>query len=337
MTTRKEQILAAVDSCLEEYTLWMNDDAIQHIPVGHRLDAAIGAAVSMCEAGDVPTECRQLVDSVMRLDLEYERYHDGEFIPRSKSPTQRFHSSVDAVIRARSGAEQPPPRKMESIRELRRQGLNDSQIAVCFARYSEPSGFYIGPFHDSRGRVLHDLIQQEHDKLGSMIPEDWIHPNEVTERDKAAQDYAANMTRLNKLRDDDKPQEKTWSDSDVAAYLREGAFVHQVVHVFGITQQEVIEIANRVGIDVDRKQPGLEKSIELPQETAAKLTDQKFEARVFELADSGKAATEIVKALRHEFHDPDIKVQRVTQLLIHRRKQAEQVEQQSEPDALTAA
>lgn len=320
--TRKSQILAAVDDCLSEYSLWMADEAVQHIPVGHRFDAAIGAVEAMCAAGDVPTDCRQLVDCVARLDLEYQKYHDGEFIPRTKSPTQRFHAAVEAVSKARGGAEAPPPRRMESVRELRRQNLSDSQIATCFARWDDATGRYVGPFHDPKGRVLHLDIQNEFDKPGTLIPSDWIHPNELAERERSEQNYADNYTRLNKLREDDKPDEKTWTEADVVAYLREGAFIHQVVHVYGISQQDVIDIANRAGIDIDRKQPGLDKGIELPQESAAKFTDEKFRERVYELADGGTSTTDIVKALRNEFQDPDIKAQRVSQLLIHRNKAA---------------
>lgn len=326
MTSRKAQILAAVDDCLTEYKLWMDDNAIQHIPVGHRLDAAIGAAVAMCEAGDVPTECRQLIDGVMRLAVEYDRYHGGEFVPRTKSPKQRFHSAVEAVARARGGSEQPAPRKMESVKELRRQGLSDSQIAVCFARFNEPAGIYVGIFHDNKGRVLHDLIQQEYEKPGAIIPVDWMHPNEAADRQRAEADYANQFTRLTKLRDEDtQTSGKEWTEADVVSYLREGAFVHQVVHVYGITQQQVIEIANRNGIDIDPKQPGIEKDVRLEESDAAKLTDDQFRKRVYELSDEGTAAPDIVKTLRHEFQDPSIKVQRVNQLLLHRNKEGSSV------------
>lgn len=322
MPTRKEQILKAVDDVLSEYVLWMGDDALQHIPVGHRLDAAIGSVEAMCGSGDVPTDCRQLVDCVARLGVEYQKYHDGEFVPRTKSPTQRFHAAVEAVTKSRAGADAPPPRRMESVRELRRQNLSDSQIATCFARWNDAAGMYVGPFHDSKGRVLHADIQAEFDKPGTLIPADWTHPNERAEREIAEQNYADNFTRLQKLRDESVPEAKSWSEADVVAYLREGAFVHQVVHVYGITQQEVVEIANRAGIEIDCRQPGLDKGVELPAESAAKLTDETFRERVFALADGGKSAPEIVKELRHEFQDPKIKVQRVNQLLIHRAKAA---------------
>lgn len=322
MATRKEQILAAVDDVLSEYVLWMAEDKLDYIPVGHRLDAAIGSAEAMCGSGDVPTDCRRLVDCVARLDVEYQKYHDGEFLPRTKSPTPRFHAAVEAVVKSRAGAVFQPPRRMESVREFRRQNATDSQIATGHARWNEAAGMWVGPFHDSMGRVLHADIQAEFDKPGTLIPADWIHPNEMADREAAEKNYSEHYTRLQKLRDESVPDAKAWSEADVAEYLRQGAFVHQVVHVYGITQQEVVEIANRAGIEIDRKQPGIDKGLELPAELAAKLTDETFRQRVYELADAGTSTTDIVKELRNEFHDPDIKAQRVSQLLIHRTKAA---------------
>ena len=58
--------------------------------------------VEACD-GDVPGPCRELVDNVGRLSVEWDRYVNGERTPDHR-PIGRFWGAIRALFRAREGA-----------------------------------------------------------------------------------------------------------------------------------------------------------------------------------------------------------------------------------------
>lgn len=233
---RREAILAAVDTLIRVHDEWEADPKSPVVPT-ERFEKAVNLCVSICAAGEIPAECRQLVAAVAVLGREWQDYstgrQDNEFRPLGS-----FWDAFRAVKGARKGSQKLEPRKVEPVAILIQQGVSPKQIAYFI--YGDNG---VGPFVGPRGEVLHDLIDKERLNPGSVIPKDWVHPAELAAMQAQEADLETQLQNFT--------QEIEVDGTDPASIedmLREGAFINQICRAKGVTREEVIHVANHLQI-----------------------------------------------------------------------------------------
>jgi hypothetical protein len=309
--TRRDAILQAIDSMLAEYENWLDDPAEKYIAEGGALDDAIFLAGTICDAGEIPSRCRQLIDAIGRVQVEYEMYQGGDFDPQTTAPLPKFHAAMKAVLNARQGAEAPQRRVMETIAAYDKQDLKDHQIARLFG-HRVPGGALVGPFYGPGDRVLSDKIQAERDKPGTIITANWAHPSDEAEERLASLESSRRLERVAKR--GEAASDMKWDDADVAKYLREGAFPQQAVKRYGISLQRVLAIAKEHEIAVDM--PLTPSQIQAADKThkPGNKINQDIDSRVLDLSAAGKLPGEIAGILSAETRTK-ITVQKVTGII----------------------
>lgn len=229
VSERREQILGAVDRMFECHTKWCDDDEAPDLPTELLADA-IDKAIVVCGRGDIPADCRRLTAAMGAFATRWSLYKTGDETDGRDGPTRDCWRAFEEVMSQRKGAVVRPPRVYESVKQLRDQGVSDAQIALI----------YKGLFHDGHGRIQSDLIDQEFAKPGSVVPKDWVHPDELA---RVAEETAALDGQIAALR---KLGEATVVDkASVEELLKEGAYPEQVARVKGLTIDDVLEIARR--------------------------------------------------------------------------------------------
>lgn len=313
--TRTQEILAAVDRLAQEWDRWSEDTTSPAIEESSPIDDALTIAIDTCRIGDVPSQCRELIDSMGRLGLEYDLYAHGECVPTTGEPLPKFYAAYQSVLRARQGAEPFVPRQIESVGELRRQNVSDIQIARIYGYLDRRSEMWVGPFFGRRGEVLVDQIALELKEPGKVITADWIHPQDAAEVARRKSDLESRMNRLSALADEDKPP--TYTEDDVVRYLKEGAFPAQAARMFRIGLDEVVEIANRNGIKI-----GSAEAMIVASEAhhagedfgVENMSESELNDRIVALHKEGMEKVDIVKKLSTETRQ-NITIQKVVKVL----------------------
>jgi hypothetical protein len=247
---RRRIILDAVDTFIRIHDQWEADMSAPPQP-SERFERSLKLAVEVCERGDTPQDCRRLVASVAKMGIEWLRYESG--VHRSGPdgdvlPVKAFWDAVRVMKQERTGSAPVRPKSRESVALLRKQGLNDRQIAVCWADPEWPNGY--GPLFGSRGEPDCDAIEREANQQNSVLPADYVH---YDDRVKIRNDEETLRTRLSELQQEtEASQLGRDSNEDPEQMLRDGAYLNQVAMVCGMTLDEVVDLANRMGIKAEQ-------------------------------------------------------------------------------------
>lgn len=258
--SRKTEILSAVDRLRRAHDDWEADDEAPVVPTVE-LERVINATIRTCEAGDVPAECRDLVQAVDAMGVEWRDYENGKRM-RDQRPMPAFWESLRSVWRARAGTSRPKPRRPEPVRELVAQKVSYQQIAQrIYGWFNSELDRFEGPLLDDFGNPDIDLIHKESTSPGSVIPADWIHPSEsVRVRDQiAAAESALEATERHE-------EARTEDPATIEELLRQGAFPQQVARAKNVSLEEVMEVAANCGI-TPAEMPNL-ASLRSPHEPA---------------------------------------------------------------------
>lgn len=260
MSLRREEILAAVDDLLAAHDEWESDPLAPSVP-SVAFESAINGAITICEHGDVPGDCRQLVKSMETLALQWTAYENGDMQPTGM-PKQTFWAALSDVARNRLESSHDERPKLESVMRLKTDKVSDEQIAKIYGTRVETARGpkWVGPFFDSRGVVLASKIREEAEKPGSVIPSDWVHPTEQARLDKVTEANRNRLTRVQGRATDNTPKE------DPLKLLKDGQYADVVAKVCKMPLDDVIELANENGIEVSSR-PNLmsERSDYLPK------------------------------------------------------------------------
>lgn len=325
-TDRQTEILGAVDRLAIEWDKWSNDITVgSAIEEQSPLDDALAVVIEICEAGDVPSTCRELIDTVGRLAVEYDDYRNGgKWNNQTREPLPSFNAAFHAVAKARVGAGGNAKRRfIESVKTCDEQKLSDLQIATIYGARNEQL-IWVGPFFDSRGNLDRGKVQQERLTPGSVITADWIHPQDVIDQKTREKDVTKRLNRLQRKAEEDKPP--TFTEADVVRYMQEGTNANQVAFVFKISLDEVRRIAEKnhvavFGIELTASQAPTDSepqrlvNEESQSSAAVKAT---IVSRILEMA--GKSSPpEIKAAIKTEFH-ADVSIQEITATIREDRK-----------------
>jgi hypothetical protein len=243
---RRTLILNAVDTFLRIHDEW---EADVHGPPqpDEKFERAVHLCIEICERGDTPADCRALIGAVAKMGTEWLLYENGK-MGSDHRPTTAFWNAVRDVKRERAGAVPFTPRTRESVMTLRKQGVGDPQIARCnYGDPDWPNGY--GPFLGLRGEVNEAALDAEaraNEKGESTLPPDWIHPDD---RNRKKQSEADAATRLAALQHELQAREASAEDPE--KLLREGQFANVVARVCNMPLDEVIALANKIGVSVE--------------------------------------------------------------------------------------
>lgn len=303
------------------YEAWQADEADFRINADSELDDFLRVMESVIDNGVIPNQCLTLVIEARKLLVAYDGYQNGEWKPGTLEPTEKFYLAVAAVVAARVVAEPPQRAMLETVATLRKQGVSDRQISHIYGTRNPQTGEWSGPFLRN-GVPVENLITSEAEHPGSVIGDDWVHPDETAKQDRFATSMKDRLHRIDNRAAAAQAQtvRKTArpSDDDIADYLREGGFPAQAFKMWrssGVTLEDVYDVAKRHDIVMASKDDPTAPIDRLSPEDAALMeppaiqqghvdtvtfNEDAFQARVLELSARGDKPAEIRQTIQQE-------------------------------------
>lgn len=320
---RSRTIIEAVGNLLRSWDAWAEDSSTQVIRPTSQLAAVLDVAITTCCYGDIPEVCRDICQAMETVRVAHEDYLDGEFQPQTMEPLPVFYHAIKTLSEAVSNVQVNDSHRtvIESVTELRKQGLNDEQVARAYGAFNERLGVWVGPFFNSAGRIRADMIEAEVRKPGSIITDDFQHPANTARQSEILAIKTERTKRFKELEDVNKSERSQQvkprpTDEQVIEYLKEGGFPHQLQHDYTITIAEINEIALRAKLAVQtpdtytpasKDEPGSESLtetanlVEQQQQSAPANDATAIRQRVYDLHDAGKSPNDIATVLSTEF------------------------------------
>jgi hypothetical protein len=205
-------------------------------------ESAMAEMVNAFATGDIPGELRAVATAVARLSLEWDLFESYVTLI-SPRPRDSFWGAVENLAHAELDVATLLPPKLESVAELLRQKVSVRQIAEHIYGHNGE-----GPFLKN-GIPQEDLILKEAAKPGSVIPEDWVHP-EFLARLRADQlEFDRQMRVLN-----DKVERSYVAPESIEELLRQKVPGEQIAAMKQVSIQEVQEVADRLGLVVTHRE-----------------------------------------------------------------------------------
>lgn len=246
-TTRLQNIVTTFTEALRRIELWMND---RHGKPVMPESVAMGIQVAhlLIREGDVPQQCQDLAVASGRLYEELKAYseHKAKSALPNGAPTSRFWSAAREVKACLETAKPIQMEVLESVQELRLQGVSPEQIARQI--YSRNG---VGPFLSENGGVNYGLIEREAKEPGSVLGQNWVPPWHEDAIKKHREQVAHKLEAYETLADPKRMEDP----ATVEEMIREGAYVQQIERTKGVTRDDVLKEAERIGVEVF-DQPG---------------------------------------------------------------------------------
>ena len=252
---RRDEILGSVEHLVAVHDRWAAD-AQAALPT-RALEEAVEAVVETCATGDVPHDCRDVVAAAARLGVAWGAYRDGDRA-QGGHPRQEVWSRMADVFHCLRGVAAHRPRTIEPVallcEQLKDFAGRDLQIARMYGHRIElrdGKSKWVGPFFDDREVPRGDLIRQEAEKPGSVIPPGWIHPSEEA---RVREANAADAARI--ARTTERAAEPAEDPASVEEHLRDGQYPDVIATVKRTTEAAVRAEAAEKGI-VPNERPNL--------------------------------------------------------------------------------
>lgn len=253
--SRRDEILGSVENLVAEHDRWAADPHME-LPT-RALEDAVEAVVETCATGDVPHDCRDVVAAAARLGVVWEAYRNGDRA-QGGHPRSEVWSRMADVFHCLRGVAAHRPRTIEPVsllfEQLKDFAGRDLQIARMYGHRIElrdGKSKWVGPFFDDREVPRGDLIRQEAEKPGSVIPAGWIHPSEEA---RVREANAADAARI--ARTTERAAEPAEDPASVEELLREGQYPDVIARVKRTTEAAVRTEAAEKGI-VPNERPNL--------------------------------------------------------------------------------
>ena len=254
VATRTDEILSAVDSLFKVHDAWEADDSSPVQP-SEAFESAIIEAVAVADKGDTPAQCRELCVSLARLGLEWNDYAKGTKRTRDHRPIGSFWGAYRNVVTCRAGASTYEPKQPEPVFMLLEQKGPYHQIALHIWGHKGQ-----GPFVTAAGQPDIAKIHEEGKEPGKYTKH-WTHPEQLA---LAAGRKSELSRRLNAATAREGADTPTVEKASVEEMLREGQYPDVIANVKGVTLDDVLSSAKRLGV-VPNERPNL-ASLRAPQE-----------------------------------------------------------------------
>lgn len=233
---RDDDLLQSVTNFLRTHDQWC-DSSTQIIDDNY--ESAVEEMLRTWEDGDLPGRLRLLADAVENFRREWTGYLNRRTPRNPMAQTDRLWKAVEGLIRERAGFEAGESKALEPVALLLKQNVTPNQIAQHIYGHDGK-----GPFLKN-GRTQADLVQQEADKPGSVIPANFIHPLEQSAAREHQELLKKRIARTRTLA-------KTHADApeSIEELLRQGVGVSQIAKMKGVSINDVVAAAKAVGVDV---------------------------------------------------------------------------------------
>lgn len=189
-TEREDVLLCSVMEVIDAKEEWFST-TMDDVP--ERVIIAAEDCVTLWQSGDLPYDCRTIVGLVDKLRHEWQEY--GMYATAKRPfPKPSFWSVIGELQNALTFA--PPvisEIQIESIEELNAEKVPHRQIALIYSHNG------VGPFM-LNGQPQVGLVKKEINHPGSVIGKDFVHPQILFERERAARYTNHLAKRAEKLR-----------------------------------------------------------------------------------------------------------------------------------------
>lgn len=234
---RERILLDATDLFLQVHADW---SATEQKLITEQYEESVNDLLFTFASGDLPARCRQLAQAVALLGDEWTDF-EGYVTQFNPQPRDSFWAAVRAVQSARAGSVKPVRKRIEPVAMLVKQNVPLNQIALHIYGHLPPgSTKRVGPFLEN-GIPRHDLIYQEAEKPGSVLGENWVHPEEIA-RLKAEEDV--HNRRLERLAERAKSSRP--APESVEELLRQKVYPQQIARMKHISVEDVYREAERL-------------------------------------------------------------------------------------------
>ena len=241
------EIVATGAECIRRLEAWIGDKNANAI-LPESVALGIEVFYLKIREGDVPRELQDLAVATGKLYAELTAYseHKARSAQPNGAPTEKFWVAAREVAKCLEASRPLPPEVLEPVIELRRQGVSPEQIArQIYGRGG------VGPFLLENGAINYKLLEEEATKPGSVIGPDWIPPWHAEVQRRHAESVRNRLSAYDTLA----TPKKVEDPHTVEEMILEGAYVQQIERAKGVTRDEVLEVAARLGVTVE-DQPG---------------------------------------------------------------------------------
>jgi predicted alpha/beta hydrolase family esterase len=251
-TNRATEVLEAAETLMTVFHGWDGSDA-EHFT--RSLEDAFTAACGVfCADGGIPATIRHMEDPALALAESWLLVLDGRGVDSNGRPLDAFFQLVNELDVAveRTRQQLIAPKRLEPVAELLEQFGDDPRrwdwVAVAYGT-QDSRGKWSGPFYDRFGTVQVDLVKKEAKTPGSVVKD----PEALTPAAKRASETSshrakmAEIGRLIKLRSG--IEDTRMESATIESQLREGQYPDVIARGHGVSVDEVLRVAETIGID----------------------------------------------------------------------------------------
>lgn len=287
--TRVEQLNKAVDDMRDARDQWLENPNDGQAPT-EPLCQSIIRTHEVFQRSMCPVSHIEVNNAVAVLHREFvDWYYGSEDIP-----PPAFWTAFNAVLDKRKKIDDMSriPDQIPPIKTLREQKSSDRQIAMYIygflskdgKTYSPDGTRRAGPFLDGRENINYDLLEQEAATPGSVVPRNWINPQQEA-RLRAAGVYDTTPAAI--MGDEEQPREDRVAKAIELAQT--GGTLPQIANVCKFTEREVEQVLAEN--DIPLPAVGM-----VPSVTSADTIN----AAISDLVAQGKRDSDIVNILRKQ-------------------------------------
>jgi len=232
---RTTDILDAATNLIAVHDDWANNTGSE-IPPTAALEEAAETFIDVCEAGDIPGRCRELIAHACAFAGRWRNYTTGGWLPNGM-PKPEVWTALANVRHALKGAQEYEAKEPEPVRLLREQKVTDHQIAYHIWGHRGQ-----GPFVKPNGSPDTKKLDEESAKPGTHT-KNWVHP----EQQERMQVVSADA--LNKLRAAaaSRPGRRVEEPATIEQLIDDGCNVEQIAQLKRVTPEEVRRVARKTG------------------------------------------------------------------------------------------
>lgn len=241
---REAVLCTAADNFI---TVWRAWTAGPHQLLTAEFEETIEELLEVFRQGEIPATCREIADAIRALDGEW-AYYQENITTDNQMPRESLWAAVEGLWKAAAAVEDPPPpMRIEPLANLMKDGstIKPAQIAIMYAHKINDK--WVGPFCRD-GRPQPSLVFQELETPGSVIPADWVHPQEQARRalERDIMNRRAMWDARRKARG--LPAVERQAPESIEDLLRGGVTVRQIVKIKRCTEADVQAEADRLAI-----------------------------------------------------------------------------------------
>ncbi|MCP4535797.1 MAG: hypothetical protein GY832_01460 [Chloroflexi bacterium] len=231
---RRKHLFDVADAVALVHAEWSESD----IPyITDPFQAAVDDMVEVFSTGDTPADCRVLNKEVETLTDSWNAWKKAAEVSGDTAamPSQDFWFAMERVAAARQDAVPRQSVRLETIKELEKQGVNDNQICAIYEWFL------------SDGSADLDKLREEKAKPGTHTGEGFVSPQE-RRRLKRQADQDAAVARARETREKKLEKMEAVAPESLEQLVTEGVSAEQIADMKNCTVEQVFADCDEAGI-----------------------------------------------------------------------------------------